>query len=106
MGEHQRMSQKEFTPARSLLPGLLTRLARESGRASHLAPVWADVVGVMAAKHTRPVELVGSVLRVRAQSPRWVEALKGQEQDVLARLAERLGSGVVTALTYEAVEPK
>ena len=100
------MAQHDFTPARNLLPSLLAKLSRESGTASHLMPVWSEAVGPVSAKHSTPTSLEGRTLFVRVESPRWVAALKGQEAEILARLAERLGEGTVTTLVYRAVEPK
>lgn len=100
------MSHNEFTPARALLPSLLARLTRESGKASHLIPVWEDAVGSLTARHTRPVLLDGTVLHVEVQSPRWKAALELQEQEILSRLRDRLGPSAVSRLVLRSVEPK
>lgn len=100
------MSQHDFSPARALLPSVLAKLSRETGKASHLTPVWEDAVGPVSAKHSSPLSLEGTTLHVRVESPRWIAALQQQETEILSRLAERLGEGVVTALVFRAVEPK
>lgn len=101
------MSHKEFTSAKALLPALLARLSKESGKATHLQPVWAEVVGEVTARNTRPVMLDGSVLHLEVQSPRWRAAIQDQEQEILARLNEKLGrSAQVSRLVFHSVEPK
>lgn len=98
--------KKEFTSAKDLLPSVLAKISRESGRAAHLGVVWADVVGAVTAKHTEPLALDGATLRLRVESPRWREAIAGQEAAILARLCERLGSDSVKRFQFVVVEPK
>lgn len=100
------MSDKEFRPAKALLPSLLAKLTRESGRASHLMPLWEDVVGAVAAKHTHPLALEGTSLHVQVRSPRWKSALEVEAGSIIARLNERLGEGAVAQLVFHSVEPK
>jgi predicted nucleic acid-binding Zn ribbon protein len=100
------MAQRSPTALRGLLPNVLARLSRESGDASHLVPVWADIVGAVTALHSRPIALDGKALVVRVDSPRWSQELRLQEPDLLRRFAERLGDGAITGLVYRSVEPK
>ncbi len=100
------MAQRAPTALRGLLPQVLARLSRESGDASHLAPVWADVVGSVTALHSRPIALDGRILVVRVDSPRRAQALKLQEPDLLRRFAKALGEGAITGFVYRSVEPK
>jgi predicted nucleic acid-binding Zn ribbon protein len=94
------MAQHPFTPARALLPRLLARLSRETGRGLHLRPVWEDVVGSVAARYSTPQVLEGQTLVVEVESPRWAAALEAQHAQVRSRLDERLGEGVVTQVVY------
>ncbi len=100
------MAQHTPTALRGLLPNVLARLTRESGDASHLGPVWAEIVGAVTSLHSRPLALDGRTLVIRVDSPRWSQALQLQEADLLRRFAERLGEGVVTGFVYRSVEPK
>ncbi|MBX5483200.1 MAG: DUF721 domain-containing protein [Myxococcaceae bacterium] len=100
------MAHSEFSPARALLPSVLAKLSRESGKALPLRPIWADVVGEVTARHTRPIAWNGSVLEVEVESVRWQAALEDQAEALLGRLNARLGEGAVTALVYRAIEPK
>jgi predicted nucleic acid-binding Zn ribbon protein len=94
------MAQHPFRPARALLPRVLARLSRETGRGAHFRPVWEDVVGTVAARHSTPVSLERGTLVVEVESPRWAAALEGQDAQVRARLDERLGEGAVTQVFY------
>ena len=94
------MAQHQFTPARGLLPRLLARLSRETGRGAHLKPVWEEIVGSIAARHSTPVGLAGKTLFVEVQTPRWAAALEAQEAEIRARLDQRLGGGVITQIAY------
>jgi predicted nucleic acid-binding Zn ribbon protein len=55
--------------------------------------VWAEVVGESIAGAAQPVSEREGVLVVRCESAVWAEQLDLMQADLLARLAERLGSG-------------
>jgi len=59
---------------------------------------WADIVGPQVADHARPLSLVGGVLAVAADEPGWATQLTYLEADLLRRLEEALGAGVVTRI--------
>jgi predicted nucleic acid-binding Zn ribbon protein len=59
---------------------------------------WPDLVGATLAAHCRPLSFVRGVLVVGVDSGAWAAQLRWFEADVLRRLEERLGAGVVTAL--------
>ena len=94
------MAHHQFTPARSLLPQLLARLSRETGRGAHLKPLWEEIVGPVAARHSTPVGLAGKTLYVEVQTPRWAAALEAQGAEIRARLDERLGAGAIAQIAY------
>jgi predicted nucleic acid-binding Zn ribbon protein len=94
------MARHQFTPARALLPQLLTRLSKETGRGGHLKPVWEEIVGPVAARHSTPVGLAGKTLIVEVQTPRWAAALEAQDPEIRSRLDERLGAGAITQIAY------
>jgi predicted nucleic acid-binding Zn ribbon protein len=100
------MAQHEFTSARTLLPNVLARLAKETGRAQSLGPVWNEVVGPVAARSTTLLWLEGTTLVVETENPRWSSALDEQRAYILARLAERLGEGVVKRIVYRSKTAK
>ena len=100
------MAQHEFNDARTLLPNVLAKLARETGRAVTLGPVWNEVVGPVAARSTSPMWLEGTTLVVEAENPRWAKALDEQCVYILARLAERLGEGTVRRIVYRSKTAK
>ena len=59
---------------------------------------WPDVVGTTLAAHCRPVSLVRGTLVVAVDQAAWAAQFRWLEADVLRRLDERLGVGVVTSL--------
>lgn len=59
---------------------------------------WAEMVGTTLARHTRPWKVSGHTLVVAATSGPWASELFMLRQELLTRLADRLGKGVVTDL--------
>ena len=59
---------------------------------------WPELVGATLATHCRPLSLARGVLVVAVDHSAWAAQLRWLEADVLRRLEERLGAGVVTAL--------
>ena len=60
---------------------------------------WADIVGPHVADHARPLSLVGGVLAVAVDEPGWATQLTYLQADLLRRLEDALGVGVVTRIT-------
>jgi predicted nucleic acid-binding Zn ribbon protein len=100
------MARRAFSSARQLLPQVLLRLARDTQNASALKPVWAEAVGEVSARHSRPLFLDGRTLVVEVESPRWAAALQAEQAGILERLGQSLGEGSLAALVFRAVEPK
>jgi predicted nucleic acid-binding Zn ribbon protein len=82
-----------------LLPRVLGKLARESGRALALAPLWEAAVGPQLARHSRPRQLLEGTLEVVVSSAEWARILEDEAPTVCGRLAALLGPGVVRALS-------
>ena len=59
---------------------------------------WADVVGADVAANARPLSLHDGRLVVAVEQPGWATQLRYLERDLLARLAEACGAGVVTSI--------
>ncbi len=59
---------------------------------------WPELVGATLAAHCRPLSFARGVLVVGVDNGTWAAQLRWLEADVLRRLEERLGAGVVTAL--------
>lgn len=89
------MNQREPVSTKALLPSVLTRLARDSGTARHLQPVWDQAVGGAISRCSRPLALHGTALTVGVTTPSWAEELRKREPELLLRLAEHLGRGAV-----------
>jgi predicted nucleic acid-binding Zn ribbon protein len=59
---------------------------------------WEDVVGQSVAVHTRPLSLRDGRLVVGVDEPGWATQLTYLTADLLRRLEELIGPGVVTAV--------
>jgi len=78
----------------------LDRVARRLGGAGAealggLFGHWAEIVGPQLATHARPLSLRAGVLVIAADEPGWATQLRYLESDLLGRLADALGEGVV-----------
>lgn len=90
------------TPRRlgEVLAQVLTRLARESGAAKPLGPVWEQVAGPAIARASRPLQVEGGTLRVEVQDAQWQATLAAQERE-LARRLEQACPGLASRLSFE-----
>ncbi len=95
------MASRELTPLKELLPTALARVARETGRARQLKPIWDEAVGPAIARCASPLALEGHTLVVSVASPRWEAELRSREADLCKRLESRLGKGAVTSLRFQ-----
>jgi predicted nucleic acid-binding Zn ribbon protein len=59
---------------------------------------WNDVVGESVAAHTRPLSLRDGRLVIGVDEPGWATQLNYLTADLLRRLEELIGPGVVTAV--------
>ncbi|YAL83295.1 DUF721 domain-containing protein [Dermacoccaceae bacterium W4C1] len=59
---------------------------------------WPEIVGADIASHAAPVSFEAGVLTVRAESTAWATQLRWLTADLLARMAQAVGEGVVTDL--------
>lgn len=57
---------------------------------------WVGLVGERLAAHARPVSIERGCLVLAVDEPGWAVQVRYLEADLLARLAERLGPGIVT----------
>lgn len=56
---------------------------------------WASLVGEQVAEHAKPARLRHGTLTVDVDDPVWATQLRWLEHDLVARLAEAVGAGVV-----------
>ena len=59
---------------------------------------WGEIVGPEIALHCAPLDFVGGVLTVRADSTAWATQLRLLSSSLLARLAQDVGEGTVTEI--------
>ncbi len=60
---------------------------------------WGEIVGPAIAAHSRPLSLSRGALAIAVDEPGWATQLTYLEADLLRRLDEALGAGVVTRVT-------
>jgi predicted nucleic acid-binding Zn ribbon protein len=81
------------------LDGVARRLGAPAASAlGKLFSAWPEVVGESIAAHSRPLSLVDGVLTVAVDQPGWATQLKYLGNDVVAKLADSVGPGVVGRL--------
>lgn len=66
---------------------------------------WADMVGDTVAANVHPVKLSDTTLKVVVDDPSWASQMKWMATDVLKRLDEGLGEGVVTSIDVTVANP-
>lgn len=81
----------------------LDRLVRHLGASStstvqQVFGRWPELVGPQVAAHSRAVRLRDGILSLVVDEPAWATQLRLLEADLLTRLTEVLGPGVVTGL--------
>ena len=81
------------------LDGVARRLGAPAASAlGKLFSAWPEVVGEQIAAHSRPLSLVDGVLTVAVDQPGWATQLKYLGNDVVKRLGDSVGEGVVGRL--------
>lgn len=91
-----------MTPAADLLAGGLGSIGGQLGT---IVGSWPRIVGPQLAAVSTPAGLRDGTLRVRCSSASWAQSLNGNELQLLDRIAEHVGSGVVTRLHARAGGP-
>ena len=79
---------------------VLLRVSKDTGATRLLLPLWAQVVGTTVARHARPFELAGGILKVRCESAAWRDALEGEREAILVRLQAAVGAANLTAIEF------
>lgn len=85
------------------------RLSESLGRyrtgLSSVLAAWGDVVGESVAAHAKPVAVRNGALVVEVDDPVWATQLRWLGNDLLARLAERVGSPVADRVEIRVERP-
>lgn len=86
-------------PVKEGLDGVARRLgAPEASALSAVFSRWEEAVGRSVAANARPVRLSEGVLTVAVTHPGWATELRYLSGDVVRRVSEVAGDGVVTAI--------
>lgn len=88
-------------PAAGALRAALDRAAPKTRLAAAQA-VWADAVGERVAAAAEPVSESGGTLVLACSDPVWAQELDLMQEQLLARLRERLGERAPQALRFRA----
>jgi predicted nucleic acid-binding Zn ribbon protein len=94
------VSERDLSSLKDLLPAVLAQVAKDTGRARQLKPIWDEVVGPQIARWSAPLSLEGSTLVVSVNGSRWVNELAKREGELRERLGKRLGKSSVTKLVF------
>ena len=86
-------------PVRDSLDGLARRLgAPQAAAVSAVFSGWEEAVGPAVAAHCRPLSLREGVLTVSVEQAAWATQLRYLGADIVRRLGEVAGEGLVTRL--------
>lgn len=99
---HDHPHPQRLRSAQDLLGAGLATIGGDLGR---IVGAWPRIVGARLARVSTPSSLKGGTLRVRCASASWAQSLAGSELQLLDRLADELGPGVVTRIHARAGGP-
>jgi hypothetical protein len=68
---------------------------------ARIEAAWPTIVGEALVKNSRPAYLDGSRLTIWVTEPAWAEAMRFEQQKILARIGSAIGVGRVTTLTFQ-----
>ncbi len=94
------MAWRQMTKVDELLSSVLSEVARQTGRARQLKPIWDEVVGQTIAQSATPLALEGQRLVVSVAEQRWADELAAREKELVIRLSQKLGKGTVSRLVF------
>lgn len=97
----RRGRSRKFRRLSDALPGVLKRLGLERTLAAQQAVlIWPELVGAKTAEHSRAVAVDSGVLIVMVDSPAWSTQLSYLKPQLLRRLEQRLGPGLVKDIRF------
>jgi predicted nucleic acid-binding Zn ribbon protein len=91
-------------PAAAALRAALDRAAPKT-RLAAVQATWADAVGARVAAAARPVSERDGGVVIACSDPVWAQELDLMQEQLLARLRERLGEATPPALHFRVEEP-
>ncbi len=71
-----------------------------AGDTRALAQAWPEIAGADVAANASPAQLKGGRLVVATSSSVWAHTLQYMSEDLMARINDRLGAGVVTRIVF------
>lgn len=94
------MASRDLSSIKDLLPAVLAQVARDTGRARQLKPIWVEVVGPVISRSATPYALEGTTLIISVVDAGWLAELSKRQPELLDRLKKKLGKGAITQLEF------
>ncbi|MCB1152737.1 DUF721 domain-containing protein [bacterium] len=69
-------------------------------RRAKVVALWPKIVGETNARVCRPAGLRGGVLTIKSEDAAWLDRMRYMEPELLRRIAQHVGDGVVTRLRF------
>lgn len=81
---------------------MITRLGiRKRLKQAQIIEEWARIVGDRIAKETRAERVRGGILFVSTSSPVWAQELEFMKPEILRKIRDELGKGVVVDIRFK-----
>jgi predicted nucleic acid-binding Zn ribbon protein len=80
-------------------------LGSGSSAASAIWNRWREIVGPAVADHARPRSLRDGTLRISVDEPAWATHLRYLSNDIVRRVGEVAGAGIVTTIEVSVRRP-
>ncbi len=92
---------RDLSPVGRLLEGVLANMDLRSRFREHLAVMaWPQIVGEVIGSHTRAETVRDGVLIVATDTSAWAQELHMRRHDLLARMAEQVGAGLIREIHF------
>lgn len=84
-----------------VIDSIVTRLGiRRRLKQAQVVERWDAIVGERIARETKPERVAGNTLFVAASSPVWAQELEFLKREILAKIRDEMGKGVVADIRF------
>lgn len=91
----------ELESVGEVIESMITRLGiKQRLKRAQIVEEWGRIVGGKIAQETRAERVRGSTLFVSTSSPVWAQELEFMKPEILKKIREELGKGVVTDIRF------
>jgi len=105
----EKRQTRDLSPMGRLLEGVLANMDLRSRLREHLAVMaWPQIAGEVIGSHTRAETVRDGVLIVATDTSAWAQELHMRRHDLLARVAEEVGAGLIREIHFRSgtIAPK